>query len=352
MKAIRWIVAGIGALVGGVALYLLGVALAPGFPIPRQSLASRRPETGNGDTEPEASRLDVAFEAQGTALRAWLYLPSDGTAPAPCVVMAHGLGGTRKMGLDQYAARFQSAGFAVLAFDYRFWGDSGGEPRGLIWIPHQLDDYAAAIEYVRSREEIDPARIALWGTSFSGGHVVVTAAQDRRIACVVAQCPGLDGHEGAEMAFKQRGLDLRIIPHAQRDLVRSWLGLSPHKIPVVARSGDVGLMTTPEAMDAFEQMVPPDYVNEACARIAIRGDKYRPVKHAGDIQCPTLLQICEMDDLTPIGAVEETARVLGDLAEVKRYPIGHFDIYRGEHFETSVADQITFFEKHLLHVHP
>ena len=149
------------------------------------------------------------------------------------------------------------------------------------------------------------------------------------------------------MAFKQRGLDLRIIPHAQRDLVRSWLGLSPHKIPVVGKPGDVALMTTPEAMDAIQQMAPSDYVNEACARIAIRGDKYRPVKHASDVRCPTLLQICEKDDLTPICAVEETARILGDLAEVKRYPIGHFDIYTGEHFEASVADQTAFFQKHL-----
>ena len=347
MRIVKWIITSLALLVGRVALYLLGVALTPGFPTPRQSLVSRKPEEGDGDAEVEIPRLDVTFDVDGTALKALLYLPDNATAPAPCIVMAHGLGGTRKMGLGRYAVRFQAAGFAVLAFDYRFWGDSEGEPRGLIWIPHQLEDYTAAIEYVRSRDEIDDARIALWGTSFSGGHVVVTAAEDQQIACAVAQCPGLDGQEGAAMAFKQRGLDLRIIPHAQRDLVRSWLGLSPHKIPVVGKPGDVALMTTPEAMDAFQQMAPSDYVNEACARIAIRGDKYRPVKHASDVWCPTLLQICEKDDLTPIGAVEETARILGDLAEVKRHPIGHFDIYTGEHFEGSVADQTAFFEKHL-----
>ena len=145
--------------------------------------------------EPDPGRLDVTFAVDGTPLKAWLYLPEDTSTPAPCIVMAHGLGGIRKMGLAKYAARFQGAGFAVLAFDYRFWGDSGGEPHGLIWIPNQLEDYAAAVAYARSRQEIDPARIALWGTSFSGGHVVVTAAEDQQIACIVAQCPGLDGHE-------------------------------------------------------------------------------------------------------------------------------------------------------------
>ena len=84
------------------------------------------------------------------------------------------------MGLERYAARFQAAGYAALVFDYRTWGDSEGEPRGLIWIPDQLADYAAAIQYARSRPEIDPARIALWGSSLSGGHVIVATAQDAK----------------------------------------------------------------------------------------------------------------------------------------------------------------------------
>ncbi|MEA3336177.1 MAG: alpha/beta fold hydrolase [Chloroflexota bacterium] len=269
------------------------------------------------------------------------------TAPVPCIVMAHGLGGTKAMGLDRYETRFQAAGFAVLAFDYRFWGESAGEPRGLIWIPHQLEDYAAAVRYARSRGEIDPERIALWGTSMSGGHVVVTAAQDHRIACMAAQCPGLDGLVSAKKTYSRAGVDLRIAVHAQRDLARSWLGLLPHKIPVVGKPGNVALMTTPDAMDAFEQFIPPGYINEACARTAIRGDKYRPIKQAHEIRCPTLLQICEKDDLLPAGAVEETAMILGDLAELQRYPIGHFDVYMGENFEASVADQMAFFERNL-----
>ncbi len=346
MKTVKIILGGIGAIIGGFMLYLLAVALTPRFPTPKQDLSLRELKPDD-DVASTAPRSEVTFDVDGTTLRAWLYLPADRTTPAPCIVMAHGLGGTKAMGLDRYAARFQAAGFAALAFDYRCWGDSDGEPRGLIWIPHQLADYTAAIEYARNREGIDPHRIALWGSSFSGGHVVVTASEDHDIACVIAQCPGLDGHESVRSASQREGIDLRIIAHAQRDLVRSWLGLSPHRIPVVGKPGDVALMTTPDALDAFEQFSPPYYVNEACARIAIRGDKYRPVKHAGDVRCPTLLQICEKDDLVPTNSVETTAKLLGDLAEVKRYPIGHFDIYMGEHFEASVADQNAFLHKHL-----
>ncbi len=65
------------------------------------------------------------------------------------------------------------------------------------------------------------------------------------------------------------------------------------------------------------------------------------------MQCPVFLQICDRDTLTPAGSIEETARILGDLGEVKHYPIGHFDIYTGSGFEESVRDQIAFFQKHM-----
>ncbi len=96
-----------------------------------------------------------------------------------------------------------------------------------------------------------------------------------------------------------------------------------------------------------EELHRKSFVNEVCARIIIRGDKYRPVTKAKKVRCPVLLQICENDELAPIGAAEETARRLGGLAEVKRYPIGHFDIYVGDNFERSVSDQLEFFRRHL-----
>jgi dienelactone hydrolase len=219
----------------------------------------------------------------------------------------------------------------------------------LIWIPHQLEDWGAAVEYARHLEMVDPKKIALWGTSLSGGHVIVTAAKDHEIVCVAAQCPGLDGRASAEMGFETAGMGkgLRLIMHGQRDLVRSWLGLSPHKIPIVGKSGSIALMTTENVFDFFEKAAPDGYVNEACARILIRADKYRPVKHAPNVRCPVLLQICDHDSIIPASAVRETEKNLGEHAEVKHYPIGHFDIYKGRHFEQAVSDQLDFFQRHL-----
>ena len=347
MEIALGILFGIGILIVLAGLYLLFVALVPGIRAPAQHLEKTKQPSADVDVKASRSRKDVSFNVKGTSIRAWLYLPENSTAAVPCIIMGHGFGGTRDMGLERYAVRYLAAGYAVLIFDYRYFGASGGQPRQLIWFPYQLEDRQAAINYARSLKEIDASRIALWGTSASGGHVIVSAAKDRNIACVSAQCPGLDGRASAMMAFKKQGLNFRLIVHAQRDLVRSWLGLSPHKIPIVAKPGSIACITTSDAYDGYSKFASENFINETCARIAIRADKYRPVKHAGSVSCPVLLQICEYDSITPKSAAEETEKKLGNFAEVKYYPIGHFDIYFGDHFERSIGDQLEFFKKNL-----
>ena len=90
-------------------------------------------------------RIDVEFLSHGTTCRAWLYRPQGSgpqhSAARPCVVMAHGFGATRDASLAPYAERFAAAGLAVLLFDYRHFGASDGEPRQLVSVRRQLDDY-------------------------------------------------------------------------------------------------------------------------------------------------------------------------------------------------------------------
>src|ERR1700758_1810159 len=112
------------------------------------------------------TRLDLAFPSSGDECRAWLFLP-DAERP-PLVILGHGLGGTREAGLEPYARRFADAGIAALAFTYRHFGASDGEPRQLLDIERQLGDWAAALAYARSLDANDGERVALWGTSFGG----------------------------------------------------------------------------------------------------------------------------------------------------------------------------------------
>src|ERR1019366_378617 len=92
-----------------------------------------------------------------------------------------------------FAQRFAEAGLDALAFDYRHFGASDGEPRQLLSIPSQLEDYAAAIAFARELPGVDPDRIAVWGSSYAGGHVVPVAVADGRVAAVISQVPAMDG---------------------------------------------------------------------------------------------------------------------------------------------------------------
>jgi uncharacterized protein len=344
VKIVKRIFLGIGLLIGIFFLYLFVLAVIPNISTPQQPLDRVTPPVS--DTAPVAGKKEVSFDVEGTSISAWLYLPDDVSTPVPAIVMGNGAAGTKDMFLENYAVRFQEAGFAVLAFDYRYWGESGGEPRHLIWIPDQLEDFATAVAYVRSLREVDPAKVSLWGTSFGGGHVFTTAAKDSQIACVVAQVPFLDGMAALEMPHEgdTSGISLQTLAHAQRDLARSWLGLSAHTIPIVGKTGSIAMMADSEAYDAFAAYAPEGYVNETPARIMIRADKYRPVLLASQVQCPVLFQIADRDTFVPNSAVEEAAKLLGDAAVVRHYPIGHFDIYVGENFETSVSDQLEFLQ--------
>lgn len=136
----------------------------------------------------------VTFDAHGTPCGADLYRPAGFTGPVPCLVMGHGFSGTK--GLARvYAEQFAGAGFAVLVFDYRHFGVSGGEPRQLVDVQKQQEDYHAAVRFARSLPGIDPEHVAIWGTSLSGGHVVAVAAEDPGIAAVVAQVPMFDARK-------------------------------------------------------------------------------------------------------------------------------------------------------------
>ena len=290
-------------------------------------------------------RLDVTFPSGEDTCAAWLYLP-DVDGPFPAVVLAHGWTGVREQRLDAYAERFAAAGLAALVFDYRHFGASTGKPRQLLDIKRQLADWTTAVAYARGRPEIDPARVAIWGSSFSGGHVMEIASRDPRIAAVVAQVPFADGLRnlpslGARLALKLTALGIE-------DQIGALRGRPPRMVPSVGPPGSVAVMTTPDADPGFHAIDPPasTWRNEAAARIALRVGSYRPGHHAGRIAAPILFAIAVDDAITP-PAYAKAAAARAPRGEVRTYPGGHFDIYVGEIFEQAVADQVAFLTGHL-----
>jgi dienelactone hydrolase len=296
-------------------------------------------------------RSDVTFQSAGTRCAAWLYRAEEsGGGPTPCVVLAHGFSGVRDQRLDAYAERFAQAGLAALVFDYRYFGDSDGEPRQPLDIRRQLEDWRAAIAYARTLEGVDPARIAIWGSSFSGGHVMTLAARDPALAAAVSQVAFADGL--ITLPSLGIGQALRLTREGLRDQVAALRGRPPHMIAAVGPPRSNSMMNTQTAAPGLQALTPPGstWRNEIAARIALHVGSYRPARQAGKIRCPILFCVADNDDLTAPGLVLKAASK-APRAEVKRYPIGHFDIYVGEWFERAVADQTDFLKRHLLGGH-
>ena len=296
-------------------------------------------------------REDAAFYSEGTICRAWFYRPESNTLDQrPCIVMAHGLGGTRDAGLEPYAELFAESGFCVLLFDYRHLGSSDGEPRQLISVKSQLEDWQAAVSYARRIRHVNPVRVALWGSSFSGGHVMVTAARDHAIAAFSAQCPMMDGLTASLNVLRYAGAVAlaRISALGVADEIGSRLGRKPIYIPLVAAPGQIGAMTTPDAEPGYRRLTPASWNNQMAARLVPVFSTYRPIKEAQNVKCPALIQVCNRDTVAPPDAAFATAEAIQGPVELKTYDMGHFDIYIDAGFRQSSQDQLEFFNRVLM----
>lgn len=296
---------------------------------------------------------EVFFDSEGLRCAADLYWPADEpNERVPCVVMGHGGSATKRLGLPKYAEKFAARGMAVLAFDYRNFGDSEGEPRQVIDVASQLEDYRAAVRYARAYPAVDPQRVALWGTSLSGGHVLVVAAEDPSLRAVVSQVPLIDGwHRGRDL--RQRlNWDVTVrtaqfTVAAVRDVIRERRGRSPYLVPVVAEVGHVAVFTEPDARLVFEALggEAVGWRNELAPRFIFALPRYRKGT-AERLGMPVLMCLGDND-------LQASSRYAARIAsrmphvDVRHYPVGHFDVYVGALFEEISTAQADFLRSHL-----
>jgi len=349
--------------------------------------------------EPAAvQRHDVSFPSGQDECAAWLYTAPDLHSPRPIVIMGHGLGAVREMGLDAYAQRFAAEGWSVLVFDYRHLGASGGTPRQLLDIGRQRADWHAALAFARTLPEVDVDRIAVWGSSFGGGHVMQIASEDTDIAAVVAQCPFTDGPASLRSRLRT-GLPSAVVLTLAGivDTVGSWLGAKPILLPMAGTSWMPAFVASPDALSGASALLPAgtrlsrrtsavlkklpsvraqlsknieltdndedesptgvgrdsvwgvlrgphgefDAANALAARLVLRLPLDRPGRALARSDTPTLLCVCDHDAAAPAKATKRHAQGLAHV-HVRTYACDHFDIYLGEHFEHAVRDQIDF----------
>lgn len=293
-------------------------------------------------------RTDLEIDSRGTALACWHYPASSDDLTSvrgrPCVVMAHGFGATKDAGLVPYAERFQAAGADVVLFDYRGFGSSAGDKRQSIDHRRHREDYRAVVAHVRTMPDVDPARVVLWGSSYSGGHVVAVAAGDPRIAGVISQGAAMDGLAAVMLIRSYAGVGqlLRLTGHAIRDVGAMALGGKPHLIPIVGPPGTLAAISSHDGESGYQKIMGPTFRNEMRARGILPIMVNRPVTKARKLHMPVYLVVAAKDTIAPVGAVERVARKVSGPVEVERFDVGHFDIYDGEPFEESVTGQVEF----------
>lgn len=296
-------------------------------------------------------RRDIEFNAEdGVALRGWLYLPDDASGPVPTVVMAHGFSALKENYLDKYAEVYAAYGLGALVFDNRNFGASDGEPRQEIDPWQQVRDYRDAITYATGLSEVDGEKIGVWGSSYSGAHVLVLGAIDRRIKCVVSQVPLISGHRNA-----RRLIRADIIAAVQgmfnTDRQARYAGEAPQMIAVVSDDPAVPCaLPTPDSFEWFTETAElraPAWRNEVTLRSVEMFTEYEPGAYIGYVSpTPLLMVVAAQDHLT---VADEAIAAYERALEPKKLVLlkgGHFDAYVKD-FDAASGAASCWFVEHL-----
>jgi uncharacterized protein len=296
-------------------------------------------------------RKDIAIKTEdGITLRGWHYLPEQARRAVPTIVMAHGFSAVKEMYLDKFAEGFAAAGLASVVFDNRNFGASEGEPRQEIDPWRQVRDYREAITYAETLPETDRNRIGIWGSSYSGGHVLVVGAIDRRVKCVVSQVPLASGRGNIQRLVRADMIAATQAMFAE-DRRNRFQGKPPAMVPVVAEDPMAPCaLPTPDSWKWFTETGrsrAPAWRNEVTLRTLEMLSEYEPATYIANISPTPLLMVVALQDHL---AVADLALAAYERAlEPKRLvtlPGGHFEAYV-EAFDAASGAATEWFRSHL-----
>lgn len=265
-----------------------------------------------------------------------------GSFPAPVIVLCHGFCGIQSLLLPTVAHQFTQAGYVVVTFDYRGFGDSSGE-RGRLVPMRQLEDIQAVIHWVCQEQMLDAQRIGLWGTSLGGAHVVVAAAREPLVKCVVSQL----GFACGEMLLTGHlGKDEKVnFIHALQQMRqrRKVLG----KEVWVSASKILKDVESKEFFEAHRGAYPQ--IAEKIPLLTMQEMlNYRPVEMAARVRQPTLVMAAECDAVNPPAQAQQLFDALGGEKAFHLLPGAcHYDVYKGDHFKSAMILQLAWFQQHL-----
>ncbi len=299
------------------------------------------------------TRRDIAIKSVGLNMGGWLYVPSGLKAgeKRPTIVMAHGWSAVKEMYLDDFAAKFSNGGFVVVVFDYRNFGDSQGEPRGHIDPAMQHEDYKNAITWATLQPMVDTNRIGIWGSSYSGAHVLHLAAFDRRVKCAVAQVPLVNAMENFRRLVRADHFPGTVAWLAS-DRAEEYTSGKINYLPVVAEQGKPSALPTQDSFDWFIKTGAaraPNWKNQQTVRSLELALEYNPSANIHLISpTPLMVIVAENDVLTPTDLAIEAYGRAREPKQLVILPGGHFDAYVGEGFQHASTPALNWFKQNLM----
>lgn len=284
---------------------------------------------------------EVQFESDGARVSGLLYAP-DKESRAPAILLCHGFAGVKELLLPAFAERFCGEGYVVLTFDYRGFGQSEGEP-GRIVPRLQVQDIDAAVTYLCARSEVDPERIALWGTSFGGANVIVAAGVDLRVRCVLVQLAFGDGERvitGHLNDEEKKGL-FAILERMKARKIKT----GKEKMVAISK-----VLADPQSQRFYERYVDrfPELRTKIPFLTIAETIGHKPIDVVHKVKVPILLVAASDDTVNP---KEESERLFAAANEPKELCIidgaTHYDVYESPHFETAFAKQVEWLKRYL-----
>ncbi len=299
---------------------------------------------------------NIEFNAEGVLLRGWIYQPTQVTKPVPAIVMTHGYNCIKELYLDKYAEVFVKLGFAVLVYDNRNFGDSEGSPRQELDPWQQVRDYRHAITFMQTQPFVDPSRIGIWGSSYSGGHVLVVTALDKRVKCVVSQVPTISGWEATLRRLQPGDLD-NLREQFNQDRMNRFKGLPPKMVPMITdpeakgqashSSSDAWDFFTGKSAPASDQWRFEKWRNEVTLRSVEMYSEYEPGSYIERIAPTPLLMLVAQNDVVAMTDKElEAFNRAREIKQLRLFPGGHFSAYQDQ-FTASSEEAGQWFKRYL-----
>ena len=292
----------------------------------------------------EFSVEEMFFPCSGIKCSGLLYRPVT-PAKTPGIVMAFGFGMIKEIHAEDYGPKFAEAGFTTLIFDYRRFGGSEGSPRQALYPLDQIQDYRCAVNYIRSLDSVDGSRICIWGTSFSGGHVILQLAFPQPgVRCGISQVPNLYSFKTAISYAGSLDPYMQLVEAFRENICKG----NVDRIPIVSREGP-SVIRSEEAYEYYMEKASkfPEFKNYITADSLDRILTYSPGLYADIVSRPVFLLVASKDKTTPPQYIKDIVEVIKSDKEILEVDGGHFDIYEEPLLSNIVEKEVSFARKYL-----